>query len=376
MQAVMDARTKTTRWLVLLFLSVMAVYVLTLLHVPAALLIGPMFAAILLAVNDRMTKVPGEMMYLAQGVIGCLMANAIPVTLLSEIAKAWPIFLLGVFSVLLVSVLFGWLLARFQVLPGSTAIWGSVPGAASAMTIMSESYGADVRLVALMQYTRVLMVALAAALVSRFFVTQTGAAAPASVIWFPPINWIAFLQTILLIVVSMAITKVIRIPAGMLLLPLLIGAFLHDLGYMRIQLPPWLLAISYAVVGWNIGQRYTRDILVYAAKVLPRVLLSIVVLILICGLFAFVLMQLTDVDPLTAYLAMSPGGADSVAIIAVSAKVDISFVMAMQLARFLVMLLVGPALARIVVKLARFPVVDIHKIAKGPVEERVKALTD
>jgi membrane AbrB-like protein len=180
----------------------------------------------------------------------------------------------------------------------------------------------------------------------------------------------------LLIVVSMAITKVIRLPAGMLLLPLLIGAFLHDLGYMRIQLPPWLLAISYAVVGWNIGQRYTRDILFYAAKVLPRVLLSIVVLICICGVFAFVLMQLTDVDPLTAYLAMSPGGADSVAIIAVSAKVDISFVMAMQLARFLVMLLIGPTLARAVVKLARFPIVDGHKFAKGPVEERVKALTD
>ena len=43
-------------------------------------------------------------------------------------------------------------MTRWQVLPGTTALWGTSPGAASVMTIMAESYGADVRLVALMQY--------------------------------------------------------------------------------------------------------------------------------------------------------------------------------------------------------------------------------
>lgn len=33
-------------------------------------------------------------------------------------------------------------------LPGNTAIWGSSPGAATVMTLMAGSYGADVRLVA------------------------------------------------------------------------------------------------------------------------------------------------------------------------------------------------------------------------------------
>jgi membrane AbrB-like protein len=375
MEAVMKARTKTTRWLVLLFLSVLAVMMLTMLHVPAALLIGPMFVAILLATNDRMAKVPGGMMFLAQGVIGCLMANSIPLTLLAEIGRSWPIFLAGVFSVIAASVLFGWLLARLQVLPGSTAIWGSVPGAASAMTIMSESYGADVRLVALMQYTRVLMVALAAALVAKLFLVHSSAA-PVQVVWLAPIAIVPFAQTILLIAVCAGITRIIKIPAGMMLLPLVIGAGLQDFGYMKIELPPLLLAASYAIVGWSIGQRYTRDILLYAAKALPRILLSIVALIAICGFFAWLLMLATGVGALTAYLATSPGGADSVAIISASAHVDISFVMAMQLARFLVILLIGPALARFVVKLARFPVADKHPVHAAPVEERVKALTD
>ena len=55
---------------------------------------------------------------------------------------------------------------------------------------------------------------------------------------------------------------------------------------------------------------------------------------------------------MTAYLATSPGGADSVAIIAASSKVDIPFVMSMQLARALVLLVLGPGLAGFVAKRA------------------------
>ena len=58
---------------------------------------------------------------------------------------------------------------------------------------------------------------------------------------------------------------------------------------MTIELPPWLLAISYAIVGWNIGMRFTRPILVHALRALPRVAASILALIAICGGFAWVL---------------------------------------------------------------------------------------
>ena len=59
------------------------------------------------------------------------------------------------------------------------------------------------------------------------------------------------------------------------------------------------------------------------------------------------------IDPLTAYLATSPGGVDSVAIIAASAGADLPFIMAMQTARFLVVLFVGPRIARFVANRVR-----------------------
>jgi hypothetical protein len=142
----------------------------------------------------------------------------------------------------------------------------------------------------------------------------------------------------------------LRIPAGPILLPLAIGVVLQDVGLMSIELPPWLLGISYALVGWNIGLRFTRPIIVYAARALPRIVTSILILLAICAGFAVLLAATAGVDPLTAYLAMSPGGADSVAIIAASSNVNLPFVMAMQTARLVIVLLISPSLARLITK--------------------------
>ena len=90
--------------------------------------------------------------------------------------------------------------------------------------------------------------------------------------------------------------------------------------------------------------------LIRAAKVLPALVASILALIAICGAIAAALAHFADVDALTAYLATSPGGADSVAIIAASTQVDAPFIMAMQIARFLVVLALGPAIARFVAR--------------------------
>ena len=66
----------------------------------------------------------------------------------------------------------------------------------------------------------------------------------------------------------------------------------------------------------------------------------------LCGGFAWLMVIFAGVDPLTAYLATSPGGADAVTIIASTTKVDAPFVIAMQIVRFFCVLFTGPALAR------------------------------
>ncbi|PIJ51241.1 ammonia monooxygenase [Erwinia sp. OLTSP20] len=339
------------RWLGLILLSALLITLLELIHLPAALLLGPMVAAIVFAISNRRLSVPSLLFQLSQAVVGAMIARVIPASILSEIGRQWPIFFSCVFSVLIISAMFGWLLARFQVLPGSTAVWGSSPGAATAMVLMAGSFGADVRLVAFMQYLRVMIVALVATLVARFWHHSESAPLVSGFQLVTPIHREAFVLTLLLIAIMTWCGRRWKIPAGPMLLTLLVGSVLQDNHLLQIELPPWLLMLAYAVVGWSIGLRFSRDILKYAAKALPRILLSILCLVVLCGGFAALLVYFAGIDPLTAYLATSPGGADSVAIIAASSQVDMPFVMAMQTGRFIVVLICGPALARLIARL-------------------------
>jgi membrane AbrB-like protein len=340
-------RALALQWGVLLALSAALVLLLEAVRLPAALLLGPMVAGIIIAAARGAVRVPDRPFLVAQAVLGCMVARNIPLSVVAEMARHWPLFLAGIVSVIAASSTLGFLLARWRVLPGTTAVWGTSPGAATTMVLMADAYGADMRLVAFMQYLRVVCVALAATAVARIFVGAPGGVAPAAVAWFPPIAWWPFAQTLALVALGAVVAPRLRVPAGPMLLPLGAGTLLQDLGLVTIELPAWLLAISYAMVGWSIGLRFTRPILAHAARALPRVLAAIVALIASCGLLAAALVA-AGVDPLTAYLATSPGGADSVAIIAASSAVDLPFVMAMQTVRFLVVLFVGPRIARFV----------------------------
>ena len=335
------------QWGLLLILSAVLICLLEIAGAPAALLLGPMISGILFGVNGGAVRVP-RLFYLgAQAIVGCLIARAISYDIVRAFLEEWPLFLGVVLTVVAASGALGWLMSRSRALPGTTAVWGSSPGAATAMMLMAEAYGADAQLVAFMQYLRVVFVAVAASAIARFWIDASGAAAPA-IVWFPPIDWPPFVETLGIAIVGGILGRALRIPAGALLLPIAAGAALHISGLVRIELPPWLLAISYALLGWNIGLGFTSRILRHASRALPQIVLSIVALIAFCCGLALVLVKTSGVDPLTAYLATSPGGIDSIAIIAASSKVNISFVMALQTARFVVVMFVGPPLAQLI----------------------------
>jgi membrane AbrB-like protein len=339
-------------WAILLLVSLAFIVPLELMHLPAALLLGAMAAAILVAVFDGKLAVPHWPYVVAQGLIGCLVARSIGPAILATMAQQWPLFLAGVCSVLLVSTALAALLARWKVLPGTTAVWGSSPGAATVMVLMSEGFGGDPRLVAYMQFLRVMIVALVASVVARLWVAP-GGLARAAIDWFPAVAAGPMWETMALAVFGAIAGAKSRIPAGALLVPLFAGVALSCTKVMTITLPPWLMAGCYALVGWSIGLRFSREIVIYAARVFTKILASTLTLIALCGGLAVLLHLIVGTDPLTAYLATSPGGADSVAIIAATSNVDVPFVMAMQMARFILVLLVGPQLARAVARWTR-----------------------
>ncbi|HEX9555082.1 MAG TPA: AbrB family transcriptional regulator [Reyranella sp.] len=335
------------QWILLIALSAGIGAFLLWLQAPAALMLGPLIAAMMLAAGGGRVRFPLPPFVVAQGIIGCLIARMVPLTIIGDILDHWLLFTAGVLFVVAASSLLGWLMTRLHMLPGTTALWGTSPGAASVMTIMAESYGADIRLVAVMQYLRVVLVAAIAALVAKVF-GVSASQGPAAIVWFPPIAWLPLTETLALAVAGPLVARALRIPAGAFLVPMVAGIVLTHFGWLAIELPAWLLAASYALVGWNIGLRFTRPLLIHAARALPRIVGCTVLLIALCGLVALMLVYGAGVDPLTAYLATSPGGSDSIAIIAASTDVDVSFVMAMQTVRMIAVLFLAPVLTKFI----------------------------
>ena len=341
------------QWAALLLVSLLLAAALEMVEMPAALLLGPMFAAVVAGTNGASIRVPKLAFAGGQAIVGCLIAGSISAGILATFVDEWPLFTGVVLATLAASSFLGWFISRFRTLPGTTAVWGSAPGGSTAMVLMAEAFGADVRLVAFMQYLRVIMVSIAAALIARLWVDTTGVEQPPH-IWFPAIEWPAFGSMLAIAAIGGYLGQLIRLPSPYFLGSVILASVLH-LGFgVSMQLPQWLLAISYMLVGWAIGLNFTSRILRHAARALPQIVGSILALMAFCGGLAWLLSHELGIDPLTAYLATSPGGLDSVAIIAAASdSVDLSFVMALQAARLLFVLALGPSLARLVSRWVR-----------------------
>ena len=118
---------QAAQWGALIGASLVFVSLLELMRLPAALLLGPMAAAIMLAWFEGRVRMPGWSFVAAQGVVGCLVARSVSPDIVREMLRDWPMFVASVGAVLLFSTALGYALARWKVLPGTTAVWGSSP---------------------------------------------------------------------------------------------------------------------------------------------------------------------------------------------------------------------------------------------------------
>jgi len=143
---------RSARWILLILLSFLFAGLLTWARLPAALMLGAMMAAIMVEAGRASIRLPQLPFALAQGIIGCMIAKALTADIVHFFIQNWPICLGFVLTVVLFSCLLGWAISGLNILPGTTAIWGLLPGTAAAIMIMSESYGADGRLIAFMTY--------------------------------------------------------------------------------------------------------------------------------------------------------------------------------------------------------------------------------
>lgn len=315
-----------------------------------------MFVAVLLALArpEQQPELPGWTRRAAQAVVGGVLAATFQPSVVPLIAREWFPVSLCVGSAVLLSLAASAVLARFARFDGRTAALGTLPGAASGMLAMSETLGADPRLVALMQYGRVIVVVASAAIVARLGASAEPIAGLSGPGFQASPEPDVLIQNIWLVyVLTPAIAAIgswggarLGLPAGGLVGSLLLGVALEEVHVLHLEWPAGVPQLAFALIGAYVGSLFDWTFLKQAGRLLPFLLASTLSLMAACAGLGWVLANLAGIDYLTAYLATTPGGIDSVAVMAVESGAGASLVLAVQMMRLLAVVLTGALLGR------------------------------
>src|SRR5262249_26201757 len=140
---------------------------------------------------------------------------------------------------LAVSLGVGLLLARTGAMSRETAVLGTLPGGASAMTLLSIEAGADARLVALMQYLRVFLVVITASLVAHLL-THAAPGAHVAVLPAPPVppTWVDYAGTFVLAAAGVFGGTAVKLPTAAFLGPMLLAVLASAFHLIHPAWPP------------------------------------------------------------------------------------------------------------------------------------------
>jgi uncharacterized protein len=318
--------------------------------VPSSYLFGALLLGLAVAVaRPERFEVPARGFAAAQAVTGVTLGAYLQSSALSAVGRSWlPVLLAGA-GTLLVSLGAGVALARFTATDTRTAALGMVAGGASGIVGMADDLGGDDRLVAFMQYARVLIVVLVTPLLVPIafpgrHVGGAGSAAGGGPILGHPRDW---LITAALAVAGAMAGRRSKLPAAALLGPMILSGIvtLASIG-PGFTVPPVLREAAFATIGLRIGLRFTVATVRLVGRLLLPVTICILGLLVACFGLAVLLALTTPASLLDAYLATTPGGLYAVLAVAFGAGANTTFIVAVQGLRVLVMVLLAPVMVR------------------------------
>jgi membrane AbrB-like protein len=283
-----------------------------------------------------------------QAVTGVTLGAYLQSSALQAVGRSWLPVLLASAATLLVSLGVGLVLARLTATDRRTATLGMVAGGASGIVGMADELGGDDRLVAFMQYVRVLLVVLLTPILvplafSGHHVAGAGALGSGPVLGHPG-DWLA---TIALAAGGVIAGRAVRLPGAPMLGPMILSGAVTlaavDHGF---AVPPLLREVGFVVIGLRIGLRFTMATVRTVGRLLVPVTLGVLAVLVACFGLAVGLAVTTPASLLDAYLATTPGGLYAVLAVAFGAGANTTFIVAVQGLRVLVMVLLAPVMVR------------------------------
>jgi len=285
-----------------LLLAIAAAGACLALHTPLPWMIGPLLAVSVASIAGAPTASHTPLRNAGQWVIGVALGLYFTPHVVTLVAGVWWAIVLAIVWALLLGWAFGrwlqWLHAdRMPHVPThslrATTYFAGAIGGASEMTLLAERVGARTDLVAAAHSLRLVLVTIAV---------------PFAMQW----------------------------------------SGLHGLEINVSAVPVWLSNAAQLVIAVSLGVRFSREFLHTAPRWLATVSLGTLVMIALCGAFAWLLAWGTGLHPATLIPGTSPGGIAEMAITAKVLQLGVPVVTAFQVCRLVaVLLIVGPMYAQL-----------------------------
>ncbi|TFV90519.1 AbrB family transcriptional regulator [Blastococcus sp. CT_GayMR16] len=318
------------------------------LGLPSPALFGGLLAGLVRALwFRRRIAVPPPALMSAQAVVGVALGALVDLDTLRAVAENWLPVLLVTVGTLALSLVGGQALRLHDGISPVTGAFAMIAGGASGIIVMARELGADERMVAVLQYLRVLLIVVLMPVVATTVYGASpgsGSAADGAGSSWP----VGLLFAVACGAIGLVLGRLVRLPVAALLGPMLVAAGL-DLGGLAdgIAVPALVQSAAFLVIGLQVGVSFTRQSVRTIGRALPLALTVIVVLIVASAGLGAVLAATTGASALDGYLATTPGGLYAVLATATDSGADATFVLAVQVLRLFVMLLSAPLVARV-----------------------------
>jgi membrane AbrB-like protein len=340
------------RWVLLIAVTAAVTVPLTHVGVPSAALFAALVVGVVLALTSvAPSRVPRKAGVAAQGVLGVYIGTMVHQDAVGALGSDWPIVIAIAVATLLLSVVAGALLGLHRDVTPLTGSLALVAGGASGLVAIARELGGDDRVVSVVQYLRVALVTASMPVVVTLVYHADKSHGVATVTETDSAPWyLSVGMLIALVLVGATVGKWIRLPGAGLLGPMALTVVLQLTGLsFGLAVPMVLVQVGYMVIGWQAGLAFTSDSLRAIGRMLPAAIGLIVALGVATAGLGALLARFTGLTPLEGYLATSPGGVYAVLATAVETGSNVTFIIAAQVVRILLMLFAAPLMARSVV---------------------------
>lgn len=304
-------------------------------------MLGPLLVTIGLSLAGVKGTVPGGMSKLFKGVVGVMLGTAITTDTLHRITD-WPISIAMVaVGILAVAGLVAVYYTRIGGFDRLTAVAASLPGSISSIPAIAIGMGANAQQVILPQLLRVALVVVCVPPIyiawqgtPELAIGQDALTGPAY--WLGQGLWVGLFAP-----AGWYVARRLRLPVPQVIGPMLVTAGFTLWG-VEVQVPSWLFAITFLVLGTSIGTKFhkmpLRALLGTGRHAVGGTVLGFAGIALVGVLIHLA----TGVSLPVAMLAVTPGGIAEMALLATALGVDPVFVTFHQVIRSVLLNLVAP----------------------------------